>query len=446
MTAGARAGRRPAKVAALVALSLVPITGMAALVFDLGLLRDDRRRAVVAADAAALAAATDLFNNWNTYSGEDKDGTAVKSAKTTAAANGFTDGSGGVTVTVNVYPSNFQQGPHSGTQIPKGTAEVIISFQQERYFGSIWGSQKLTGGARAVARGTYSPASPGILVLDPTDNNTFNLTSSGNVTVNNGGSIVIDSSSSSGASLTNTGNGVATTINITGKAYSASNAGTLQGTINYNVPATPDPLAALPEPSQPALPSTPTIGGVAMTSGQGYSTSQGLNYSGTQTIDLYPGYYAGIKLSSSGSVVLHDNADGSPGIYYIGSQGLSISNSGGISGDNVMIYTDGTGSISLTGTGSMTLTPPTSGTYQGITIFQERTSTKQISITGSGNMNVAGTLYAAKAKVTLTAQGNYTNNLGSQWVAYQLVVTGSGNFTVDYSGTATPIRSIQLVE
>jgi hypothetical protein len=61
-------------------------------------------------------------------------------------------------------------------------------------------------------------------------------------------------------------------------------------------------------------------------------------------------------------------------------------------------------------------------------------------------MNVTGTFYAAAAKVTLTAQGNYTNYIASQWIAYQLVVTGTGNFTVNYSGIATPIRMIQLVE
>jgi len=445
MTAGARAGGRPGKVAVLVAFCLVPITGMAALVFDLGLLRDDRRRAVVAADAAALAAATDLFNNWNTNAGEDKTGTAVKSAKTTAAANGFTDGAGGATVTVYVYPSNYQQGPHAGSPIPKGFAEVIITFQEDRYFGNIWGSQKLNGGGRAVARGTYTPASPGILVLDPTDNNTLDLTATGNVTVTNGGSIVVDSTSANGgATLTSTGNATATTINLSGPKYNKSNSGDLIGTVNYNVPKTPDPLAALPEPSDPAYPPTPKINGVAMTSG--YSTSQGLNYSGTQTIDLYPGHYEGIKLTSSGSVVLHQNADGSPGIYYIGSQGLSISNAGSITGSNVLLYSEGTGSISLTGTGSMTLSPPTSGLYKGITLFQERSSTKQISITGSGNMNVAGTLYAAKAKVTLTGSGNYTNAFGSQWIAYQLVVTGSGSFTVNYNGNGSPIRMIQLVE
>jgi Flp pilus assembly protein TadG len=132
-----------------VALCLVPIIGMGVLVFDVGLLRDERRCPVVAADAAALAAVTDLYTNWNKNAGVDK-GSAVESAKTTAAANGFPN-SGNSTVTVNVYPSNYQQGPHAGTQIPKGYAEVIITFTQPRYFGNIWGNQTLGGGVRAVA-------------------------------------------------------------------------------------------------------------------------------------------------------------------------------------------------------------------------------------------------------------------------------------------------------
>ncbi len=145
-------------------------------------------------------------------------------------------------------------------------------------------------------------------------------------------------------------------------------------------------------------------------------------------------------------MVLNDNPDGSPGIYYIGSHGLSATNSGGISGSNVMIYSAGTGNISLTGSGNMTLSPPTSGIYKGITLFQERSSNKQISITAQGNLNMTGTFYAAAAKVSITGQGNYTNPIGSQWIAYQLDVTGSGSFTVNYNGNGSPLRIIQLVE
>src|SRR5262249_53566943 len=147
----------------------------------------------------------------------------------------------------------------------------------------------------------------------------------------------------------------------------------------------------LPEPTQPMLPALPTS--VLTMLGSGYSVTNGINDSSNQgrTIDLYPGYYGGINVTGNDKIVLHDNAGGSPGIYYIGSHGLSISNAGSITGSNVMVYSDGTGNISLTGSGSMSLSPPTSGTYQGVTLFQERSSNKQINITGQGNLNMTGT-------------------------------------------------------
>ena len=59
---------------------------------------------------------------------------------------------------------------------------------------------------------------------------------------------------------------------------------------------------------------------------------------------------------------------------------------------------------------------------------------------------MSGTFYAAAAKVSITGQGNYSNSIGSQWIAYQLYVTGTGSFTVNYNGQASPQRVIQLVE
>jgi hypothetical protein len=407
-----------------------------ALVIDGGNLESDRRQVQRAADSAALAAAVDLFTYWNTNHGTDPNGTAKQSALTTAAANGCPGDGVTATVTVNIPPK-------TGTFANRnGCAEVLITYYQPRYFSSVFGSGTLKVAGRSVARGTYGPASPGILILDPTDNNTLNVTASGNVTVTNGGSIDVDSKSpNGGATCTNTGNIVADTINLSDDTYNHSNSGTLIGTINYNQPPTPDPLATLPEPTQPAYPPAPPA-----PPGLNYSTNNGVNYSGTTTLDLYPGYYAGINVTSSGSVVLHNNADGTPGIYYIGSQGLSITNGGGLTGNDVLIYSNGTGNVSLTGSGSMNLSPPTSGPYQGIAFFQERTSNKQVSITAQGNWNVSGTFYAAAAKVSITGQGNYTNVIGSQWIAWQLYVTGSGSFTVNYNGQASPQRLIQLVE
>jgi hypothetical protein len=424
-----------------VALCLIPILGVVSLAVDGGMLMSDRRQAQRVADSAALAAAIDLFDRWNSNAGADASGTAKKSALTTAAANGYSNDGVTSIVTVNIPPS-------SGTFAnQRGYAEVVITYNQSRFFSAIWGSGALKVKARAVARGTYTPANPGILILDPTDNNTLDVTASGNVTVTNGGAIDVDSKSANGgATCTSTGNIVADTINLSDNTYNHSNTGTLIGQINYNQPPTPDPLAALPEPSQPQAPNLPSSTLALL--GSGYSTNNGVNDSGNSgsTIDLYPGYYAGIKVTGNDQIVLHDNPDGSPGIYYIGSQGLSITNAGGITGSNVMLYSNGTGNISLTGSGSMSLSPPTSGIYKGITLFQERSSNKQISITAQGNMDMAGTFYAAAAKVSITGQGGYTNTIGSQWIAWQLDVTGSGSFTVNYNGLAKPVRRIQLVE
>jgi Flp pilus assembly protein TadG len=436
-----RLTRRRGHIVVLVAIALIPILGVVAIVIDGGNLLSDRRAVQRAADSAALAAAVDLFTNWNRNSGNDVNNSAARSALTTAAANGYTNDGVNSVVTVNVPPKS---GAFTGQT---GYAEVLITYYQPRFFSSLWGSNALQVKARAVARGLWGPASPGILILDPTDNNTLNVTASGNVTVTNGGAIDVDSKSpNGGATCSNTGNIVAQTINLSDNTYNATNSGTLIGNVNYNVPPTPDPLASLPEPSQPPSPSLPAS--VLAMLGSSYSLNNGINDSGNtgRTIDLYPGYYAGIKVTGNDQIVLHDNPDGSPGIYYIGSQGLSITNAGGITGSDVMLYSAGTGNISLTGSGSMSLSPPTSGIYKGITLFQERSSNKQINITAQGNMDMSGTFYAAAAKVSITGQGGYSNTIGSQWIAWQLYVTGSGSFTVNYNGQATPARLIQLVE
>jgi Flp pilus assembly protein TadG len=424
----------------LVAVTLIPLLGVLAIAIDGGLLLSDRRQAQRAADSAALAAAVDLFTNWNTNAGADTGGTAKTSAQTTAKANGFSGDGTTSTVTVNIPPKS---GPFTGKT---GYAEVLITANESRIFSNLWGSGTVPVSSRAVARASYTPASPGILILDQTDNNTLNVTATGNVT--NGGAITNDSKSANGGvSITNTGNVVADTVNLSDGTYNHSNSGDIIATnLNYNQPPTPDPLAALPEPSQPGYPVLPSS--VLTMLGSNYSTSQGVNDSGNtgRTIDLYPGYYAGIAVTGNDQIVLHENLDGSPGIYYLGSHGLSITNAGGITGSNVMLYSAGTGNISLTGSGSMSLSPPTSGTYKGVTLFQERSSNKQINITGQGNMVMSGTFYAAAAKVSITGQGGYNNTIGSQWIAYQLYVTGSGSFTVNYNGKATPVRIIQLVE
>src|SRR5215831_17708785 len=141
--------RRRGTVAVLVAICLTVILGIVAIAVDGGLLMEDRRQVQAAADAAALAAAIDLYNNYSTNYGLDPSGTAAKSAQTTAAANGFANNVN-ATVVVNIPPKS---GPFAGNT--NGYAEVIIQTSQQRAFSRIFGNDNLTVTGRAVARGQW---------------------------------------------------------------------------------------------------------------------------------------------------------------------------------------------------------------------------------------------------------------------------------------------------
>src|ERR1700722_7028406 len=119
---------RRGAVVVLVAICLIAILGIVALALDGGMLLDQRRRVQAAADASALAAADDLFNNYVANNGSDVGGTAEASALLTAATNGYNDDGKTSHVKVSIPPL-------SGNYVGQaGYAEVIIQFNQRRGF------------------------------------------------------------------------------------------------------------------------------------------------------------------------------------------------------------------------------------------------------------------------------------------------------------------------
>src|SRR6516225_8121735 len=130
----ARLKPRRGIIAILVALSLILLVGIVAIAVDGGMLLDSRRQVQAAADGAALAAAADLYYNFPAYNGLDHAHRARDSAISTATANGFKDGDGDDTVVVNIPPTS---GPFTGLA---GYAEVIITYNQPRYFSGVFGS------------------------------------------------------------------------------------------------------------------------------------------------------------------------------------------------------------------------------------------------------------------------------------------------------------------
>ena len=80
--------RRHGAVTAWVIVCLSVIVAIVALSMDGGRMMEERRHAQAIADAAALAAAADLYANWWTNHGKDPSDTAKKAATEIASANG----------------------------------------------------------------------------------------------------------------------------------------------------------------------------------------------------------------------------------------------------------------------------------------------------------------------------------------------------------------------
>src|SRR5262245_30925881 len=156
-----RNDRQPRRgaVAILVALLLTGLVGVLAIALEGGLMADNRRRAQAAADAAALAAATTLFENYPAIEANsfqipsNVKSSAEAAALASAATNGFNNDVTNSTVTVNIPPTS---GPFTQQLSQRGDpvhAEVIVTYYQPRYFSRLWGSSSTPITTRAVARG-----------------------------------------------------------------------------------------------------------------------------------------------------------------------------------------------------------------------------------------------------------------------------------------------------
>jgi hypothetical protein len=277
-----------------------------------------------------------------------------------------------------------------------------------------------------------------MLILDPKSSGSLTASGNGGLT-EIGGAILVNSTSSSAVNCNGNGTITAQELDVAG-GYSGGSSqiitAPISANINTGVSPTPDPYRFLPVPPQPAS----------------------VNYTydkTTRTYTLPPGSYGNLPNFTNGDTVIFQQASaGNGGIFYLNNgfsaNGAVIKMDPNTTG-GLMIYNAGTGQndgISITGnpTGGIILSGLTSGTYAGMVIFQARNAPEPLSITGNGNVNITGNIYAAGA--TLKMAGNGTgNNICSQYVTQDLVITGNGNLTVkDNQNTNPPVRMLQIVE
>lgn len=427
--------KRRAAVAVLVAVCLIAILGVVAIALDGGLMLDNRRRVQAATDAAALAAATELYSAWSTNMGLDTTGAARTSALYNAAMNGYNDDKITSIVTVTFSPGVFQGGPNAGTPIQPGHVEVIIQYNQKRSFSSIFGSSDLPVTARAVARGKASQGNSGvgILLLNPVAQGALTITGSAAMKVK--GRVVVDSNHTKAAVSSGSASLTSNTMDITGNYTSSSTSFFRASDYPAEKPLTgvapiPDFLAQVPVPNPLTMPVR--------------SASQ---FKPTSGQVLQPGVYiGGISISSQPNVIF------SPGIYYLQGGGLVMSGgSSSFTALGVMFYNGigsngSTGKITVSGGGKVVQSPLDSGPWAGMSIFQDRTSTQPITLSGGSGWDFTGTVYAAKALVSVT--GGSGANMGSQYISDTLSLTGSSTFNdIDPSkGYRQPERDLRLIE
>jgi Flp pilus assembly protein TadG len=456
---------RRGAVAVYVAFSLTMLLGVVALAIDACHMYDDYRRAQNAADAGALAAATQMTNDWNTVGGQGSLSTAaIASAKTQTAAYGFTDGYGSVTVSVTQPTTGLPLGylPNNGP----GYVQVTITYPQKKFFSGIFGNQSFTGQVTALARGGYfMPAGPAaLIVLDKrfTDGSAQFSNGNGKVTLSETAAAQIGSINPTGLTVGPNGQITGGQLQLGSSSWSGGSFSNVPSDVVYNV-SVQDPYRNLTPPSTI---NRPNYGSVSLSGNDATTTV------------LQPGVYTSITASGNASITFE------PGIYIITGAnngdgfkftGNSLSVDTGTpsteTGTGVMFYFTG-GTVDIAGNGAVNLPGPTQGNYYfpqtdgagvniggfGMSFWVDKnnpnasytqmngnSSTDPVGLTmvGNGSMNVTGVLYGPTTAAKVSGNGDA---MGAQMITDQFILDGN-NSSVQFGyqgnvGGATRLLSL----
>jgi Putative Flp pilus-assembly TadE/G-like len=372
-----RRNRQAGQALYVTVASLVVLLGFAGLAIDMGALRYEKRIQQTAADAAALAGASNLGH-----------GGVPNGAQNAAAANGFTDNGGGdvsncgsraaigtVCVQVNNPP---QSGPHSGNA---NYVEVLVAAVHGTYFMKVFGVTQETVIARAVATNlSDSGANSGCLYTLGSPDDTIEGIS-GNATLEATTCGIVDDGNfdpAGGALNVNAG-----TFGVSGTCCgrgSVTCTATPSSCPTYGMPASADPLSYLTPPCN-------SCAGGGSPGGPPYN----------------PGTYSSLTIRGNG------NANFNPGIYIFNGTGITCRGRPTITGTGVMFYFTGTATSNCSGSDTVQLTAPSRtncpscpAQYDGILMYQDPNDTRGPSLGGNTGTFYDGALYFPKSQITFS--------------------------------------------
>jgi len=422
----------------LIALSMTVLMGFLGLAIDVGVLYRTKQNAQIAADAAAVAGAQNLM-----YGGTST--TAQTAGKNASAANGYTDGSSGVTVVVNTPPA-------TGPNAKAGFVEAIVAKSKGMSFAAVLGRKSTTVAARAVA-GTPVYGNACIWLMAPSG---MGLAVQGSYHIDVGScGIYVNSPDANAIGVTgNSGYMKAKFLDAVGNVTPQHQ--TTPTPITKNTAPRKNPWGNLSGPSVPSgcTSTFPTTG----TSAISVTTTNNATYKGTATNKVV----CFTQAVTANDGVYFPGAD--QGVTYVFENGLTIATGATVTfgastynaSTNTFSNTTGAtielygGTLNQQSNSILNMYAPTAGPMNGIGIYQPTTNTTdplQVQF-GSNSQMFDGYVYALNTTVYLQDSGG--TGVKDMGIVAKAMNVQTANFVISSYDSAnagtTPNRIVSLVE
>ena len=419
MTRKSEAGQ--ALVLGLVILSLFLI-GVAGLGIDMGYMRYEKRLMQTAADAAAIAGASNLCTGCSGV---------ISGAQAAAVTNGFTDSSSNkvstctndapttkatkpptVCVQINNPPTS---GPHSGDT---KYVEAYVSVVEPTFFMALLGTYSEPVTARAVATYLSGANNSGgcLYTLAPPTGNPEGISTGGSSDLTANGCGINDNGNFSGKSITA---GSISVSAATGSASGVTCTVTPTSCPTYGAPAAANPLSYL---------TPPTVG-----------TPQSFSCPGTGAV---PGTYSGVTFTGN------TNCNFNPGIYVL-TGGFTCHGTPTITGTGVMFYLTNGSNWDCSGNDTVNFTAPSPTNCpacpsedDGILIYQDPADTATDSLGGNVGSTFGGAIYAPTAEIDF--KGNSSGI--SAGIVVAAAFGANGNPSVTLLGAAGLPSGVAIIK
>jgi hypothetical protein len=390
-------------IAMLFALVTGALFAFSALAVDGGHLYVLKSKLQRTADAAALAAASQL----------PSESDALAEALEYAAKNMAVEEHGSTLVEDDIEFGYWHPGTRSFVSGGVPVNAVMVTTRRSAansnpagtYFAGLMGYDEVDIETSSVA-GRVSAVC--ILALDPSSASSF-LVNNGSV-IAEGCAVQVNSDDPDALDVTSNGTMETLETCVHGGARVL---GTATPPPTTGCPPVSDPLAGLDEP---------TVGGCDHTN---------MVLSAPTTYNLSEGVYCnGLVIKGQAEVIM------APGLYIMKNGPFTITGQANVTGIGITIFLTGPGAVADTGgNGSIEMSAPTTGELAGILVFEDRDNPplQSHSFRGGSNKSYNGVIYTPVGLAGYVGNGAGAGDGSTPWfIAWRFAMSGNGELNILY--------------